>query len=242
MVTDEWRNNMNLIKEITQGLTHIFFPHICTGCGSDLINEGQLLCFHCLNKLPLTHFQLFANNPVEKIFWGRAAIESASSQYYFTKNSMLQQVLHQFKYKSKKQIGIYFGNMMGKALYESNRFNSVDALVPMPLFASREKKRGYNQATVLCEGMASIMKVPVMENVIERIIATTTQTQKNRIERWENINKKFALKNKINLYNKHLLLVDDVLTTGATLDACANELLQAENVRVSIATLAYTAL
>lgn len=232
---------MNFSKEIIQSLSHIFFPHVCVGCGSDLISEEQMLCIQCISQLPVTNFQLHNNNPVEKIFWGRANISSASCQYYFTKSSILQHILHQFKYKGKKDIGIYFGRVMGNSLCQSNRFNTVDALVPMPLFASRQKRRGYNQAGVLCEGISSIMNIPVLDNVIERVVATTTQTQKNRIERWQNISGKFELQNENVLINKHLLLVDDVITTGATLDACANTLLKVEGVQVSIATLAYTA-
>jgi len=231
---------MEAIKDVFSGLAHIFFPHLCVGCGSDIINKEQLLCVQCINQLPATNFELYANNPVEKIFWGRAAIISASCQFYFTKNSILQHILHQFKYKGKKDIGIYFGQMIGKALSQSNRFANIDALIPLPLFASREKNRGYNQAAVLAEGISSVMKLPVLENVIERITATATQTKKNRIERWQNIDGKFMVKDQKVIKDKHILLVDDVITTGATLDACANELLQAEGVRVSIATLAYT--
>jgi ComF family protein len=212
---------------------------LCTGCGSDLISDEQLLCFQCINRLPVTNFELYANNPVEKIFWGRAAIQSASAQYYFTKNSILQHILHQFKYNNKKEIGTYFGRIVGEAICQSNRFTGIDALLPLPLFASREKRRGYNQAAVLAEGIASVMQLPVLKNSIERITATKTQTQKNRIERWQNISGKFKLKDKESVSGKHILLIDDVITTGATLDACANELLQAEGVQVSIVTLAY---
>jgi|SRR5882724_2387437 len=230
---------MKSLKEAVDSFSHIFFPHICVGCGSDLISDDQLLCLRCINKLPVTHFELHANNPVEKIFWGRAAISSASAQYYFTKDSILQQILHQFKYKGKKDIGLYFGRMIGEALCQSNRFTNIDALVPMPLFASREKRRGYNQAAVLAEGISSVIKLPVLTDCIERTTATETQTQKNRMERWQNISGKFRLKNKEPLFGKHILLVDDVITTGATLDACANEFLLEENIRVSVATLAY---
>ncbi|MBS1600185.1 MAG: ComF family protein [Bacteroidetes bacterium] len=226
-----------MLQEAVNSFSHIFFPHICVGCGTDLIDDSQLICLHCMHKLPVTHFELHANNPIEKIFWGRAPIQSASAQYYFTKNSILQQILHQFKYEGKKQIGTYFGKIIGETLSKSNRFNNLDALVPLPLFASKERKRGYNQATVLADGISSVIKVPVLNNCIERISATETQTLKNRMERWHNISGKFRLKNKEHLIGKHILLVDDVITTGATLDACANEFLK-EEIRVSIVTLA----
>ena len=129
------------------------------------------------------------------------------------------------------------GRMMGYAIKNSTRFNNIDALVPLPLFPSREKKRGYNQAAVLCEGMADVLSLPVLNNIITRPQHTETQTQKGRIERWRNIEGKFFLKDPQPIENKHLLLVDDVVTTGATLEACGNELLSAANVSLSLALL-----
>jgi ComF family protein len=228
----------NLIEAV-EGFSHIFFPHICIGCGSDLLDKNQIICFHCNNTLPSTRFEIYPDNPVEKIFWGRATIQSATSQYYFTKDSVLQQILHQLKYKGKKEVGTYFGRIMGESICESSRFVDVDAIIPLPLFASREKKRGYNQAAVLAEGISSVVKLPVIKNCIERISATQTQTQKNRIERWQNMSGRFRVKNKEDIDGKHILLVDDVITTGATLDACVNEILSEGNVRISIATLAF---
>jgi ComF family protein len=227
-------------QEIVQGFSHIFFPHVCAGCGNDLPGHEQLLCLQCLHELPATDFAFHAGNPVEKIFWGRVDLCAAAAQYYFTKHAALRQILHQFKYKGRRQLGIYLGRMMGESLQQSNRFSGIEALVPLPLFASKEKRRGYNQATVLCEGIAQIIKVPVFKDVVARISDTDTQTHKNRMERWQNINGKFELKDSNLLQHKHVMLVDDVITTGATLDACATALLQAEDIRISVAALAYT--
>ncbi|MBS1916312.1 MAG: ComF family protein [Bacteroidetes bacterium] len=227
-------------KQIVHSLSHLFFPHTCAGCGSDLLNADQLLCLKCSNDLPLTHFDLYANNPIEKIFFGRCNIKNAMSLLYFTKDSSLQNLLHQLKYKGKKEIGFYFGKLMGNSILYTQRFAAIDALIPVPLFASREKRRGYNQATVLCDGIAEILKTPVLKNVLVRTNATETQTHKTRIERWQNMEGRFELKNYDAVANKHFLLVDDVITTGATLEACAQEILSAEGTKVSIATLAYT--
>ncbi len=199
-----------------------------------------MICLRCLNEFPLTDFQFHPNNPVEKIFWGRSKITAASCHYYFNKDSVLQHLLHQFKYKGKKQLGIYFGRILGKALKDSGRFQNIDALVPLPLFASREKKRGYNQATLLCEGMAEVMHLPVFPYALKRKTASETQTGKDRISRWQNMAGRFQISDASVLENKHVLLVDDIITTGATLDACANELLRAPGIRISIAALAYT--
>lgn len=144
--------------------------------------------------------------------------------------------MHQFKYKNNKDLGLQLGRMMGEQLHKSGRFE-VDGLIPLPLFPVKERRRGYNQATVLCEGMAKAMNIPVLDKVITRPQHTETQTKKGRIERWRNIEGKFILADADALRNKHLLLVDDVVTTGATLESCGNELLQGENVRLSVATL-----
>ncbi|MFI5153144.1 MAG: ComF family protein [Chitinophagales bacterium] len=228
------------LQEIGRSFSHLFFPGQCLGCGSDLTGHNQMICLHCLNELPPTDFQFYPNNPVEKIFWGRSRIIAASCHYYFDKDSVLQHLLHQFKYKGKKQLGIYFGRILGKALKDSGRFKNLDALVPIPLFASREKKRGYNQAALLCDGMAEVMDLPVLPYVLKRKTASETQTAKDRISRWQNMKGRFQISDPALLENKHVLLVDDVITTGSTLDACANELLRAEGIRISIAALAYT--
>ena len=224
-------------KEIKDSLLQLVFPHVCDGCGSDLLNEESQLCLRCLNSMPETNFEKYVSNPVEKIFWGRLSLVSATAHFYFTKESLMQRLMHQFKYRGNKDLGLQFGRLMGISLKESNRFDTIDALVPLPLFPSKEKKRGYNQATILCEGIAEILSLPVLKNIIIRPQHTDTQTKKGRIERWKNIEGKFELINAGAIQNKHLLLIDDVVTTGATLEACGCELLEANNVRLSIATL-----
>ena len=229
-----------LIKTAIDSLTHLFFPHICAGCGSDVINKSQLLCLACTDRLPLTNYYAHADNPVEKTFWGRIPLNHATSYLYFNKDSIVQQLLHQFKYKGNQEIGLYFGRKMGSAISSAARFQTPDFLVPLPLHPQRQKKRGYNQAEVLCRGMAQSMAIPVLEQVVSRTMQTQTQTHKNRESRWQNMEGKFILKDPSMLENKHVMLVDDVITTGATLEACGLELLKARGLLLSIATLAYT--
>lgn len=224
-------------KELKDSLLQLVFPHVCDGCGSDLLNVESRLCLHCLVALPETNFEKHAGNPVEKMFWGRLSLVSAAATFYFTKESLMQKLMHQFKYKNNKDLGLQLGRLMGIALKESKRFENIEALIPLPLFPSKEKKRGYNQATVLCEGIAEILFLPILKDVIARPQHTETQTKKGRIERWKNIEGKFELINPVHAQYKHLLLVDDVVTTGATLESCGAELLKSENVRLSIATL-----
>lgn len=229
-----------ILKDSLQSLTNLFFPRLCLGCGNDLFGNGEVLCLSCIDKLPVTNFHLHASNPVEKVFWGRLPLVSASSYLYFTKDSLLQQLLHAFKYKGAKEIGLYFGRCMGNTFLQSNRFNSVDALIPLPLHPKKERIRGYNQATILCEGIAEILNVPILKDTIIRPTATQTQTHKNRVHRWENIEGKFLLRNPEAVSGKHVLMIDDVVTTGATLESCGRLLLDIPDLRLSIATMAYT--
>ena len=229
-----------LLANPFQSLVNLIFPKLCRGCGNDLFGTEEVLCLQCIDKLPATNFHLHANNPVEKIFWGRLPLVSASSHFYFTKDSLLQHLLHAFKYKNAVEIGLYFGRCMGRSFLQSNRFNNIDALIPLPLHPRKEKKRGYNQATVLCEGIAEITKVPVLKTAVIKPRSTQTQTHKDRVGRWQNIEGKFLLADVAPIANKHVLLVDDVVTTGATLESCGQQLLNIEGLQLSIATLAYT--
>lgn len=219
-------------------LFHLLFPHICVGCGSDLIDHDNFICLACINDLPHTNFSLHANNPVEKIFWGRVPINAAMCEFYFTKASMMQNMIHEFKYKGNHAMGIYLGNMIGKSIVGSNRFKEPSLLIPLPLFVEKEKRRGYNQAKILCDGISQITGTPIMANNVIRIVNTETQTKKKRLQRWKNVDKTFRVSNPDELEGRHVLLVDDVITTGSTLEACASEILKVNNTRVSLAALA----
>jgi ComF family protein len=182
---------------------------------------------------------MHAGNPVEKIFWGRLALTAAMSEFYFTKGTLIQTLIHEFKYKGNIDAGMYLGAKMGNSLLSNNRFAKIDALIPLPLFADKEFKRGYNQATIICNGISETTNIPVLKNNVVRKRFTETQTKKQRTERWENVATSFEIKNPKELKNKYVLLVDDVVTTGATLEACGAEILKVEGTRLSIATLAY---
>ena len=229
-----------VLNDIKESVLHLFFPHVCEGCGTDVLEKEHFLCLKCYSSLPKTDFHLYPNNPIEKIFWGRLPLVNATSQYYFTKNSAMQHLMHQLKYRGNKELGVYLGRLMGHALNQSNRFRFVDALVPLPLFPAQERKRGYNQALVLCEGIAEVLGKPVLKNAITRTTHTDSQTKKNRVQRWQNMEGRFETTNEEMIKGKHLLLVDDVVTTGATLEACGTELLEAENVQLRVATLCFS--
>jgi ComF family protein len=190
--------------------------------------------------MPLTRFEFFSSNPIEKIFWGRAEVEAAAAHLYFTSGSLVQHSLHLLKYKARKEIGIYLGQQMGASLKNSARFIDCEVIIPLPLFPAREKKRGYNQATLIAKGISKQLKIPVINDAVSRIKKTETQTHKSRIQRWKNMESTFEIRDRHKISGKHVLLVDDVITTGASLEACAQVLLDIPGVRVSIACLAHT--
>jgi len=230
---------MNKFLFTSSPLFHFFYPHNCIGCGSDVIDKENFLCLECVNDLPHTNFAMHANNPLEKKFSGRISLTSAMSEFYFSKESIVQNMIYELKYRGNKKAGFYFGNLMGKSLLNSNRFD-VDILIPLPLFERKERMRGYNQSEILCNGISGVINKPVIRNNVIRKVFTETQTKKHRIERWKNVKDIFFVTDPKSLEGKHILLVDDVITTGATLDACGSEILKIKNVKLSVAALALT--
>ena len=231
---------MSFFSDVQDALLHLAFPLVCEGCGSDQIDKAHLLCIRCEASLPKTNFHLYPGIPVEKIFWGRLPVTHASSLFYFTKESMIQQLMHSFKYRANKGLGMYLGKLMGSALADTNRYAAIDALLPLPLFPEKERARGFNQAAVLCEGISSVLHKPVLYEVVKRTFHTETQTKKNRAERWKNMEGRFLVVNPAAVEGRHILLVDDVLTTGATLEACGKEIFNSANLQLSIATLCFS--
>ncbi len=228
------------VKKIIQSFAHLFYPHVCTGCGTDTLGDQYLLCARCMHSLPETHFFRQTNNPVEKLFWGRIPIQHAGAAFYFTKESLIQKILVELKYKSNVEAGFFLGRKMGYIINQSESFRSVDLIIPLPLNPKKEFIRGYNQAKILGEGIQDTWHKPMIPDAITRTKFTETQTHQNRISRWQNMEGAFKVSKPEALINKHLLLIDDVITTGATLEACGAELLKIPGVRLSIASAAYT--
>lgn len=230
---------MPAVTSVVNDFLHLFFPHVCAGCGADSITKEHQLCLRCITELPVTNFFDQPVNPVEKKFYGRLNIAHAASGYFFTKDSLIEALIYELKYKGNKLIGHYMGKKLGNMLLNS-RFNDVDIILPLPLNARRLKKRGYNQATVLCEGIADAYNKPIVTDAVIRKVNTETQTHRGRITRWENMDGVFEVARPSAIQNKHVLLVDDVVTTGASLEACGAEILKVSGTTLSIATLAYT--
>ena len=216
----------------------LFYPRLCAGCNKPLIAGEEQICLDCLADMPFTHFENIAENPIAKIFWGRATVTHATAFCHFNKGGKLQHMLHRLKYKGDKAIGHQLGSMFGYQLSLSPYFQEIDMIIPVPLHPKKERARGYNQSVVFGEGVAEQMQKPLVNNNLIRDIHTESQTRKGRFERWENVSGIFKVKDPEALQGKHLLLIDDVVTTGATLEACCQILLEIPDVKVSIATLA----
>jgi ComF family protein len=217
----------------------LLFPELCQACSANLVGGEKLICTDCRYNLPFTNFHLKPDNLVAQQFWGKINIEAGYAMCYFTKGGKMQHLMHQFKYRGVKKIGNLLGNIAGGQLAQNPVFKTVDAIIPVPLHKSRLRKRGYNQAACFAEGVAEKLNVSVIENNLVRELATETQTHRSRFSRFENMQEVFTIKNPEALKNQHMLLVDDVTTTGSTLEACGSELLKIEGLKLSIATIAY---
>jgi len=227
------------ISEILNDFFHLFIPIKCVNCGISLHDHENYVCKECLFKIPRTDFHKFPENSVSQVFWGRVRLENAFSFYYFTKGSILQNLIHEVKYRHAKELAYELGKEFGNELKGSNFHKQIDYIVPVPLHPKKEKKRGYNQSDWIARGIADVLEVKVSNQILERTVHTSTQTKKNRIQRWENVKDAFEVKNSALIENKHLVLIDDVITTGATLEACANQILKVNNTKVSIISLAF---
>ena len=217
----------------------LFYQRLCNGCGRPLFSSEEVICTRCLFKLPQTNFHLHKDNPVSKIFWGRVPLYSATSFLFFNKGGIVQNLMHRLKYKNRPGVGIYLGKQFGFQLADSPLYKDVDFIVPVPLHPKKERIRGYNQSAMIAAGLEKSMKaVAVTDNLIRKI-HTSSQTKKSRYSRWENVKGIFELKNRAQFTHKHILLVDDVITTGATLEACCETLLQVPGIKLSVASLAY---
>ena len=224
-----------------QDLLHLFFPVLCPGCGDSLPSKHLSLCLSCTQLLPHTGFASLPDNPAERLFYGRCRVDRAHAEFYFSKGRTVQRLIHRLKYKGDERAGIFLGRIIGSTLKESERFSGLDYLLPMPLFASRQKERGYNQSAIICKGIQEVLNIPIAENNLVRIRATETQTKKDRSKRWLNVADSFSLKDPSQLRGARLLLVDDVITTGATLEASCAALQKANPAGINIAVAAIAA-
>ena len=216
----------------------LIFPESCQGCNETLQKGEKLICANCRYELPKTNNHLLDNNDLEKKFWGKVSVKRVLSFLKFHKGGKVQNLIHQLKYGGQEELGRLLGEWYGLELYASSKLSESKLVVPVPLHKSRLKKRGYNQSDSFAEGLSRSLQIEWKPDVLERLDKSTTQTDKSRFSRWENVNRVFQLRKGVDVLEKNILLVDDVITTGATLEECARALLNGGAREVSIATIA----
>ncbi|WP_317194411.1 ComF family protein [Allomuricauda sp. CAU 1633] len=219
-------------------INNILLPQVCFGCNAQLFRGEHILCAVCRHEMPLTDHNFLEENAVDRIFYGRIPIKKGASFVFFSKNGMVKNLLHWLKYKNQEQIGGFFGDWCGALLKQNGSLKKVDIVVPVPLHRKKLKKRGYNQVALFAQKIAASIGAEYQDDLLIKTINTKTQTKKDRQLRWENSKEAFQLNSKIKTSFKHVLLVDDVITTGATIESCTKVLLQLKNVRVSVLSMA----
>lgn len=226
------------MKNWIHSFLDLILPSCCIVCGCSLSQSEKYICTACNIEIPRTNYHLLPDNPVEKFFWGSIPIERASSFFFYYRGSKFKHILYDLKYKGEKGIGVVMGEIVAAELLHSGFFQNIDLIIPVPLHKNKEKKRKYNQSERFAAGLSMVTGIPVDPALILRIEDTDTQTRKSVFSRWENVEGIFTVNQSEKVSARHILLVDDVLTTGSTITACAKALHYIENLKVSVLTLA----
>ncbi|MBD3637232.1 MAG: ComF family protein [Crocinitomicaceae bacterium] len=225
----------NQLQIITSATLDIFYPNHCEICGVDLnLNENHL-CLSCLYDLPYLYNIKEQQKSLNQLFWGRADVANTYSLFNYQKGNQVQDILHLIKYKSKTKMAEFFGEKLGESI---QKYEPIDYILPVPLHPKKLRKRGFNQSTLIAKGMERVMNVKVNEKILKRVQHNPSQTTVTKYDRWENVRSIFEVRKSKKIEGKHVLVVDDVLTTGATIEACLKQLLQVDGCKVSVATLA----
>lgn len=224
--------------KLFKSLVNLLFPRVCAACGNVLLEGEDSVCTTCRFLLPKTGYENNPDNPLAQMFYGQMPFNAVTAEFFFSKTGKVQHLIHGLKYHHCRENGIFLGQEIGKSLLKAPDYQGIDFIIPIPLHPKKEKLRGYNQSHVISEGIHEIMNIPIAEKSLVRSVFTDTQTKKSREERYQNVKDIFELKKPEQLQGKHVLLVDDVLTTGATLMSAGKALLHAEGIKISVATVA----
>ncbi len=221
-----------------EDILNLFFPKVCATCGDTLVKNEDLICFKCRTEVPKANYQSSSDNELKDRFTGKLKIEYAWAGLLFYKSGITQKLLHEFKYNNHPEIGELFGRQLAMKMNEEKIFEKIDMIIPVPLHPKKERKRGYNQSQYFARGISEIINIPTHIHYLKRIKHSASQTGKSREIRWKSVENAFEVQTPDELISKHILLVDDVITTGATIEACGKKLLDAGVSKISIATLA----
>jgi ComF family protein len=225
------------MKNILNDFTNLFYPHLCILCENPLIENEQQICLNCLYNLPKTNYHTNKGNPVKALFAGFPQVNEVTAFLFFERDGIAQKLVHSFKYYDNPTLAEYLGRMAALELKDYGLYASVDTIIPVPLHHKKEKKRGYNQSEYIAKGIASMYGCEIDKATIRRITETTSLTRKSVFDRHINVEKIFRLTDAEKLFGKHILLVDDVITTGATISACIETLSEVPEVKISIFTM-----
>ena len=219
-------------------ILNLFYPRVCAACGETLLRDEETVCLKCRYLLPRTGYENHADNPVAQTFYGRVKFHAVTSCFFFAKSGKVQHLIHQLKYKGNKEAGVFLGQQIGLSIKDAPLFQGIDYLIPVPLHPKREKKRGYNQSLMIAKGINEVTGIAIGDKYLIRAVNTATQTKKSKEERYQNVKDIFEVRFADELQGKHVLLIDDVLTTGATLESCAHQLENIPGITISAATAA----
>ena len=219
-------------------LINLFYPRVCAACGNLLMSKEETVCLSCRYLLPKTLYEKNADNPLAQMFYGQIDFHAVTAEFFFSKTGKVQHLLHQLKYEGNQDAGFFLGQQLGESIKEAELFQEIDYVVPIPLHPKKEHIRGYNQSHVIAQGVENVTEIPIMKDCLYRKVFTSTQTKKSREERWDNVKDIFDIKKGERLKGQHVLLIDDVLTTGATLMAAGKTLSQIPDIKISVATAA----
>lgn len=227
-----------ILRNWLDSILNLFYPRVCAACGESLLKDEETVCLKCRYTLPRTGFELNPDNPLAQAISGRAPIHAITACYFFAKSGKVQHLIHQLKYKGNKEAGVFLGRQLGESIKNAPQFQGIDIIIPVPLHPKRERKRGYNQALIIAQGISEVTGLTVCTKYLLRTVYNETQTHKSAEERYHNVQGIFEVRYADELNGKHVLLVDDVLTTGATLESCAHELEGIPGITISVATAA----
>ena len=230
---------MNWLYDLWDDFISLLFPRLCYACGNQLMRNENLICTECFVVIPRTNYHFIEDNPVAQLFWGRCLIEKAAAFSYYNKGSRIRKLIHNLKYNGIREIGYDLGRLYGLSLKTSGFINDIDIIIPVPLHPMKERIRGFNQSETISMGIADATHLPVDLKSLARVLVSATQTKRSRYERWTNVEGIFQVLDSQTIMGKHVLLVDDVITTGSTIESCTNELLKIEGVKVSAVALAF---